>query len=258
MDLELRGKSVFVAGSSRGIGHAIAAAFLAEGARVAISGRDADTLRATEAALRAGSPAAEILAIPGDLTDETHCAAAIAAILDKWNAIDVLVANIGSGSGKPGWQYDAQAWASLYDVNLFGAVRLVSHALPAMLERKSGSIVLISSITGVESTPAPLAYSSAKAALINYSKNLARQLASQGVRVNAIAPGNVYFPGGTWEKHIANNAERVQAYIDEEVPMRRFGKPEEIADAVLYLSSARAGFVTGACLVADGGQTRSL
>jgi len=258
MNLDLSGKSVFVAGSSRGIGRAIAAAFLAEGACVAISGRDAAALKQTEEELRAIYPGAAILALAGDLTGERHCAAAVAAILEQWNALDVLVANIGSGSGRPGWQYDAQAWAAQYEINLFAAVRVVSQALPAMLERKRGSIVLVSSITGIESTAAPLGYSSAKAALLNYSKNLARQIAPEGVRVNAVAPGNVLFPGGTWERHIARDRSRVESYIADEVPMGRFGTTEEIADAVLFLGSARASFITGACLVADGGQTRSL
>jgi 3-oxoacyl-[acyl-carrier protein] reductase len=258
MDLELRGKSVFVAGSSRGIGHAIAAGFLAEGARVAISGRDPEALKQTETSLRAAFPTATLLSIAGDLTDETHCAAAIAAILREWKALDILVANIGSGRGHAGWSYDAQDWAALYDINLFGSVRLVSAALSSMLPVRSGAIILVSSITGVESTPAPLAYGSAKAALLNYAKNLARQVAAEGVRVNAIAPGNVLFPGGSWEKHIVGDPGRVESYIQTEVPMGRFGTPAEIADAVLFLSSARAAFITGACLVADGGQTRSL
>jgi 3-oxoacyl-[acyl-carrier protein] reductase len=258
MDLELRDKSVFVAGSSRGIGQAIASAFLAEGARVAISGRDPEALKKTEDALRAAHPDATLLSISGDLTDFRTGAESIAAILNEWKSLDILVANIGSGRGKPGWEYDPQEWSALYDINLFGSARLVSHALPSMIAAKSGSIVLISSITGIESTPAPLAYSSAKAALLNYAKNLSRQLAPEGVRVNAVAPGNVLFPGGTWEKHIAADKAKVDTYIQSEVPMRRFGTPEEIADAVLFLSSPRAAFITGACLVADGGQTRSL
>jgi 3-oxoacyl-[acyl-carrier protein] reductase len=258
MNLELHGKSIFVAGSSRGIGRAIAAGFLAEGARVAISGRDAEALTKTGENLRAAHPGAAVLCIAGDLTDERNCAAAVETILLEWNGLDALVANFGSGRGSPGWRYDAGDWAGLYDVNLFGAVGLISHALPVMLGRKSGSIVLVSSITGIESTLAPLAYSSAKAALLNYAKNLARQVAPDGVRVNAVAPGNVLFPGGSWENHIANDPTRVENYIQAEVPMQRFGTPEEIADAVLFLSSARAAFITGACLVADGGQTRSL
>jgi 3-oxoacyl-[acyl-carrier protein] reductase len=257
MDLELRGKSVFVAGSSRGIGQAIAAAFLSEGARVAISGRDPASLKATAESLLAASPGASLLPIPGDLTGETHCAAAIAAIVKEWSSLDILVANIGSGRGRPGWQYDSQEWSALYDINLFGSVGLIAQALPRMISAKSGSILLVSSIAGIESTPAPLAYSGAKAALLNYTKNLSRQVAHEGIRVNAVAPGNVLFPGGSWEKHIANDPARVETYINAEVPMRRFGAPAEIADAVLFLSSPRASFITGACLVADGGQTRS-
>jgi 3-oxoacyl-[acyl-carrier protein] reductase len=258
MDLQLRGKSVFVAGSSRGIGHAIADAFLAEGARVAISGRDPAALEAATQSLYAAHPSSMILAIPGDLTDESHCASAIAAILREWKTLDILVANIGTGRGTPGWKFDSPEWSRLFEMNLFGSARLIGQALPAMIERGSGSIVLVGSITGIESTPAPLAYSAAKAALLNYSKNLARQVASHGIRVNAVAPGNILFPGGSWDKHIAADPARVQAHIDAEVPMRRFGTPAEIADAILFLSSDRASFVTGACLVADGGQTRSL
>ncbi len=127
-----------------------------------------------------------------------------------------------------------------------------------MVERKRGAIIFVGSIAGVESSPAPLAYSSAKAALLNYVKNLARQVAEDGIRVNAVAPGNILFEGGSWVKHLEARREEVLRYIESEVPMKRFGKPEEIADAVAFLASARASFVTGACLVADGGQTRSL
>jgi 3-oxoacyl-[acyl-carrier protein] reductase len=116
----------------------------------------------------------------------------------------------------------------------------------------------VASIAGLESMPAPLPYSAAKAALVNYGKNLSRLLASRGVRVNSVAPGNVLFPGGSWERHLADRREEVLRYLQAEVPMQRFGRPEEIADLVVYLSSDRASFITGACVVADGGQTRSI
>ena len=125
------------------------------------------------------------------------------------------------------------------------------------LIKGSGNILFIASIVGVEATPAPLPYSAAKAALINYSKNLARQVAREGVRVNCVAPGNILFPGGTWERHLERDRAAVTKKIEDEVPMGRFGTPEEIAGLAVFLCSPRASFITGSCFVADGGQTRS-
>jgi 3-oxoacyl-[acyl-carrier protein] reductase len=121
-----------------------------------------------------------------------------------------------------------------------------------------GSILYISSIVAVEATPAPLPYSAAKAALNNYAKNLARQLGPQRIRVNTIAPGNIYFPGGSWERHLANRKEAVESMLQTEVPLQRFGTPEEIASLAAYLCSPQAGFATGSCFVMDGGQTRTI
>jgi 3-oxoacyl-[acyl-carrier protein] reductase len=121
-----------------------------------------------------------------------------------------------------------------------------------------GSIVFISSIVGVEATPAPLPYSAAKAALLNYSKNLSRAVADKKIRVNSIAPGNILFPGGSWEKHLAARRASVEELIAKEVPQKRFGTPEEIAALATFLCSDVSGFATGACYVMDGGQTRSL
>jgi 3-oxoacyl-[acyl-carrier protein] reductase len=136
---------------------------------------------------------------------------------------------------------------------------LTQAAIPHLLANpEGGSILYISSIVAVEATPAPLPYSAAKAALVNYSKNLARQLGPQKVRVNTIAPGNIYFEGGSWERHLANRREAVEQMLKSEVPQQRFGTPEEIASLACYLCSPQAGFATGSCYVMDGGQTRSL
>ena len=117
--------------------------------------------------------------------------------------------------------------------------------------------MLMASIAGVEALETPLPYAAAKAAVIALAKGLARDLASQAIRVNAIAPGNILAPGGPWEQRLQRDRAAVEAYIAREVPLRRFGTPEEIADAVAFLVSERASFITGTCLVADGGQTRS-
>jgi len=258
MDLNIENKVAFVAGSSRGIGRAIAKSLLVEGARVVISGRNAAELSKTENELRAESASDKLMSLTGDLTQPGSIKTALMQIKARWNTIDILVTNIGSGQGQAGWSAEVEEWQRLYDINLFSAIRLVTATLPLMVEQKHGAIVLISSITGLECTAAPLAYSSAKAALLSYMKNIAHQVAPSGVRVNAVAPGNVLFPGSSWEKHMQTRRKEVMHFIETEVPMRRFGQPEEIANAVVFLSSERASFINGSCLVADGGQTRSL
>jgi 3-oxoacyl-[acyl-carrier protein] reductase len=253
MDLRLTDRTILVAGSTRGIGKAIAATLLEEGARVCITGRDRQGLdRAADELGESG----RVLAVQGDLSEAEKIREAYAEIVEKWGALDGLVANLGTGSGKPGWDQAEEEWERLFRLNFQASVRLAQGAIPLMLDR-GGSIVFISSITGVEATPAPLPYSAAKGALINYAKNLARQVAPRNIRVNCVAPGNILFPGGTWERRLDAGREAVMESIRTEVPMARFGKPEEIASVVAFLCSDRAAFVTGSTFVADGGQTRS-
>jgi 3-oxoacyl-[acyl-carrier protein] reductase len=180
------------------------------------------------------------------------------AIQDRWGRLDCVVANIGTGRGLGGWDLQEADWEGLLDANLASSYRLVQNVLPAMTSARHGSIVLVASIVGLESSTAPLPYGAAKAALINYGKNLARQAGPFNVRVNSVAPGNVLFPGGSWERHLEERRDEVLEQIEREGPLRRFAKPEEIADLIVFLSSDRASFVTGACVVADGGQTRSV
>ena len=258
MDLELQSKIVFVAGSSRGIGRAVAARFALEGARVVLTGRNADDLACAQEGVRQQSTTGDVMSCAGDLTRPEMIRQALAEVTKRWGAPEIAVANIGIGRGQPGWRLNADEFTKLWEMNFFSAVSLAAEVLPGMIEQKRGSIIFVSSIAGTESSPAPLAYSSAKAAMLNYMKNLSRQVAAQGIRVNSVAPGNILFDGGSWEKHLEARRDEVLRYIATEVPMNRFGKPEEIADAVAFLASPRASFITGACLVADGGQTRSL
>jgi 3-oxoacyl-[acyl-carrier protein] reductase len=256
MDLGLENQIVFVAGSSRGIGKAIGATLLAEGASVVLTGRDEASLYAAQAEL--GKPD-QILAIPGDFADATTIASAFAHTLNHFGRIDHLIANLGTGSGKPGWDQPEEEWHRLFELNFFASTRLTQAVLPHLLANPNGgSILYISSIVAIEATPAPLPYSAAKAALVNYSKNLARQLGPKKVRVNTIAPGNIYFPGGSWERHLNTRREAVESMLQTEVPQQRFGKPEEIASLAAYLCSPQAAFATGGCYVMDGGQTRTL
>jgi 3-oxoacyl-[acyl-carrier protein] reductase len=259
MDLRLDNQVVFVAGSSRGIGRAIVAALLEEGARVVLTGRDETSLRRTHLELTTPINQDRILAIRGDFADSATISRALERTVHHFGRIDHLIANLGTGSGQPGWDQPEEEWERLFEMNFFASVRLTQAVLPDLLSNPNGgSILYISSIVAVEATPAPLPYSAAKAALVNYSKNLARQLGSKKVRVNTIAPGNIFFPGGSWERHLNNRRESVEAMLQTEVPQQRFGTPEEIASLAVYLCSPQAAFSTGSCYVMDGGQTRSL
>jgi len=259
MDLKLTGQVAFVAGSSRGIGKAIAAALLAEGARVVITGRDEASLRAAQMDLTSAKTQDNLFAIRGDFADAATIGRAFERTVQHFGRLDHMIANLGTGSGKPGWDQSEDDWQRLFEANFFASTRLTQAALPHLLANKDGgSVLYISSIVAVEATPAPLPYSAAKAALVNYSKNLARQLGAQKVRVNTIAPGNIFFAGGSWEKHLVNRRESVEAMLKNEVPQQRFGTPEEIASLAVYLCSPLAGFATGGCYVMDGGQTRAL
>ena len=256
MNLQLTDRVALVAGSSRGIGCAIAQTLLQEGARVVITGRTADSLEATRLALTKSTAADRVLSFVGDLAEESVLVALRERVEDMWGPVEILVANIGSGRGTTGWQVERGEWDRLFEMNFWITQRLLNVFLPSMVKNGWGSAVLISSIAGVESIRAPIPYSIAKAGLILLAKNLARELAPNGVRINAVAPGNILFPGGTWEHHLSQRNAEVLQYIKNEVPMNRFGRPEEIADAVAFLASDRASFITGTCLIADGGQTR--
>ena len=256
MDLGLTGSVALVAGSSRGIGHAVADCLLAEGARVMLTGRDPAVLEAARAGLAGRHGEARVLAVAGDLADPARRDAVLQATYGAWGRLDVLVAGVGSGAGRRGWNQGQAEWERMFAVNLWTSSAMAEAALPGMLAAGRGSIVFISSIAGGETLAAPPPYGAAKAALRSYSKALARELGGSGVRVNCVAPGNVLVAGGGWEGRLAADRAGVEAYIASEVPLGRFGTPEEIAAVVTFIASPRAAFVTGSWVVADGGQTR--
>ncbi len=259
MNLELAGKNVLVGGASRGIGKAIAAAFVAEGANVTLTGRNAESLDAAMTDIRAKVGADRpdaVHAVAGDLGADGQARKAVEAAREKWGQLDILIANVGSGRTTPGWQASEDEWRDVFETNLWSSMKLVNAALPDMVEAGAGSIVAIGSIAGLEALGAPISYAAAKTALASYTANLARSVGRDGVRVNCVAPGNVYFEGGTWDVKMQEDEAGVRAMLNAEVPLNRFATPEEIADLTVFVASPRAGFMTGACVVADGGQTR--
>ena len=256
MELGLQDKNVVVSGSSTGIGLAIAEAFLNEGARVQISGRNPDNLDKALETLGDKHGAERIDRFCGDLTSPEAVNEALTQCADRFGSIDGVVANMGSGKGPTGWDLSREDWRSIADTNLVGGMLLASSAIPYLKGRQNPSLTFISSIAGCESIPAPIPYSAAKAALQMAAKNLSRQLGSEGIRVNTVAPGNVLFADGTWDIKMKEDPEQVQRYIESEVPLGRFAEACEIADAVVFLASMRARFITGALITVDGGQTR--
>lgn len=221
-----------------------------------LTGRDATALAATAAELSEGR-ANRIITFAADLMRTSAVQEAYQYVTARWGAIDVLVCNIGSGTAQNGWRLTSADWEPVFQINLWAAVRLVEAFLPAMVDARRGNVVLISSIAGLEVLGAPIPYGTAKAALEHYAKDLAKRVGRHGVRVNTVAPGNILFPGGTWQRKLDADAAGVNAMIAAEVPLGRFGLPEEIGAAVAFLASDHAAFITGACLVADGGQTRA-
>jgi 3-oxoacyl-[acyl-carrier protein] reductase len=253
MDLGLSNKRVLVTGASRGIGLAIARGFLNEGARVALIARTDQLLAEATVKLSTEHGSDRVLKITADCADAKAWPEVVSRIESVWGGLDITVANVGDGRSVADALPDEARFKLTWQTNFATAEQTARYTLP-LLEMNRGCLLFIASITGLEAIGAPTDYSVAKAALIVLSKQLARKLAT-GVRVNCLAPGNVYVPGGSWDEKIQVNRERVERLIEATVPMRRFGTPDEIADAAVFLCSDRASFITGTCLVVDGGQT---
>jgi 3-oxoacyl-[acyl-carrier protein] reductase len=255
MDLGLSGKVAMITGASRGLGRAMALALAAEGASLSICARGGEALESAAGELkRAG---AQVLTQPADVNDPAAAEAWTAATARHFGGIDVLVNNAGGAKVGTLKELDDDGWRQAFDLNFFSAVRLSRLCAAEMVKRGGGSIINISSLYGREAG-GPISYNSSKAAMISFTKALARELAPKGVRVNSVAPGSILYPGGTWEGIFKANPGFEKDFISHEFPAGRLGRPEEVAYAVVMLASPRASWITGACVVVDGAQGRSI
>lgn len=258
MDLRLQNKRVLVTGSTQGIGYGIAEGFLKEGAQVCLTGKLKNHMRKAKIALQRQFGADRVLGLCGDLTSSDVLNRLVRFIRKHWEGLDVLILNLGSGRSVPGLLSDPNEWQRVWKLNVVSAMETLARAESLLECGKAPAVVLIGSIAGMEAIGAPLTYGAAKAGLLHSMKACSLLLGKKNIRINMVAPGNVLFENGTWDVKLRENRDQVLRMLDERVPLRRFGTVEEISGAVAFLASERAGFITGSCLVVDGGQSRSI
>jgi 3-oxoacyl-[acyl-carrier protein] reductase len=251
MQLNLAGKTALVTGSSKGIGRAIVEALHAEGCKVALNSRNLEELAHVTGKL-SGS-----IAVEGDVTQPAEARRVVDEVANFFGKLDIVVCNVGSGKSVPPGEETPEEWQRIFALNLWSTTNTVEAARDA-LEASKGAIVCISSICGLEVIAgAPVTYSAAKAALHAYVCGMARPLGKQGIRINAIAPGNILFEGSVWARKLSENKAAVQTMLEKEVALSCLGTSQDVANLAVYLTSPLAGYATGAIWTLDGGQVHS-
>lgn len=253
MQLELTGKKAFITGSSRGIGRVIAEILHDEGCIIALNGRNKNDLAAAASDLDGAATAT----VQGDVTQPDDAQRIITEVVEKLGRLDILICNVGSGRSVSPGDETYEEWQRVFGLNLWSTTNIVEAARESLVAT-SGAIVCVSSICGIEVVPgAPVTYSVAKAALNSYVHGISRPLGKNGVRINAVAPGNILFDGSVWSKKLTEDASSVESMLKRDVALSRLGDAREVAELVAYLASPRAAFATGGVWTLDGGQVHS-
>lgn len=237
---------VLITGASRGIGRAIALRFARDGARVGInylSNSAAANSTAEDVSRLGGEP----LLLPGDVSDQTSVVATLDTLIQHWGRIDVLVNNAGIVRDTLILRMSDDDWDSVMRTNLRSAFLCTRAALRTMLRQRSGRIINVASISGIRGNAGQSNYSASKAAMVGFTKSVAREVASRGITVNAVAPGLI-------ETDITTNMpEKARSALIEQIPLGRMGTIDEVADVVSFLASDQASYITGQAIVVDGG-----
>jgi NAD(P)-dependent dehydrogenase (short-subunit alcohol dehydrogenase family) len=242
---DLTGRTALITGASRGIGAAVAAAFVEAGAQVALNSRGVEQLAKT--ASEVGGHA-----LPGDVTDPEIAGGVVAAAIEQLGHLDIVVNNVGgNGVMVPFPQLRFAGWSKVMRLNVDSTVHVLQAAAPHLLERGSGSVINVASVAGLSATPAMAQYGASKAAVISLTRTLAVEWASSGVRVNALCPG---WTATDLNRSLWENAD-LYAGLTSTIPMGRWAKAEEMAGPAVFLASDASSFMTGQTLVVDGGQT---
>ena len=261
MNFNLDGKAALVTGGSRGIGKYIALKLAEEGMNVALCARGEEDLNAAAAELE--EKGAEVVALPLDITEAGAAERFVEEAAGTFGRLDAVVGNVGGNRRGPFEELSDEDWEAILDLNFKSHVRTSRAAIPhlrrAAEETGHASLVYISSIFGRELGGAGLStYNATKSALISLAKVQAQELAPDGICVNTVAPGSIRFPGGSWDRRVKEDPEAMEQFVEENLPIGRFGRADEVANLVAFLASERASLLVGACINVDGGQSASL
>lgn len=259
MDLRLKGKYALVTGGSHGIGKEIALSLADEGCNVAICARNKDNLHITMKHIK--NKNVEYIGILADVMNSEDINTVISEVINKWNKIDILINNVGGG-GRWGnedvLKTDEQVWTDVYNKNALASIRFTTKVLPYMKKNKWGRVVTISSVHGKEGGGRPW-FNMAKSAEISMMKSLSmnHELVRNGITFNSVAPGGIMIPDTGWDEEQKRNPVSFNEIVDKQFPLGRLGTPEEVANVVTFLCSEKASLTNGACIVVDGGESKS-